>query len=111
LGIVLGGAGIYYYGWSTGHWHRGFNRDRAVARLKNNLHLDDTQVQQVRLIMDDGAQKMHDLQRQVDPQFQALREEARNRIRAILTPDQIKKFDELMKQIDERRRRLGLPQH
>jgi len=109
LGAVLGGVGVYYYGWATGHWHRGFNRDRAIARLKNTLGLDDHQVQEIGQIFDDGSQKMRELQRQAEPQFQALREETRNRIRAVLNSEQVKKFDALMKEIDERHRRRGPP--
>jgi Spy/CpxP family protein refolding chaperone len=109
LGIILGGVGVYYFGWSTGRWHRGLNKDRAVARLKKALDLSDAQVQQVSQIFDETSQKMRDLQKQIDPQFRGLREEARNRIRQILNPEQVKKFDELMKRMDERRRRHGPP--
>ena len=109
LGSILGGAALYYYGWSTGRWHRGFNKDHAVARLKKALDLSDAQVQQVSQIFDETSQKMRDLQKQIDPQFRGLREEARNRIRQILNPEQVKKFDELVKQIDERHRRHGPP--
>ena len=107
LGSILGGAALYYYGWSTGRWHRGFNPERAVRHLKKELNLSDTQVQQVSQIFGETSQKMRDLQKQVDPQFQALHEETRNRIRQVLSPEQVKKFDDLMRQMDERRRRRG----
>jgi len=107
LGIVLGGTGVYCYAWYTGHWHHGFNKDRAVARLKSSLQLDDGEVQQIRQIFDDASLKMRDLQQQTAPQYQALREDTRNRIRGVLDAEQAKKFDEIMKQIDARRRRLG----
>jgi hypothetical protein len=109
LGAVLGGAGVFYYGWTSGHWHRGFDRNRAVTRLKNNLGLDDNQVQQVQQILDDGFHRMRELQKQSEPQFQALREDTRNRIRAILNSEQVKKFDALVKEMDERRHRMGPP--
>jgi len=109
LGCILGGAGVYYYGWSTGHWRRGFSPDRAVARLKKALNLSDAQVQQVSRVFAEASEKMRDLQKQMDPQFQALHEETRNRIRQVLNPDQAQKFDELMRQLDERRRRRGPP--
>ncbi|MGD1156285.1 MAG: hypothetical protein ABSA41_10695 [Terriglobia bacterium] len=109
LGVILGGVGVYYFGWSTGRWHRGLNKDRAVARLKKALDLSDAQVQQVSQIFDETSQKMRDLQKQIDPQFRGLREEARSRIRQILNPEQVKKFDELVKQMDERHRRHGPP--
>jgi len=111
LGAILGGVGVYYFLWYTGriqHPH-GFNKDRAVAHLKKDLNLSDAQTQQVGRIFDDSMQKMQDLQKQVDPQFQALHQETRARIRQILNPDQAKKFDELVRSIDERRKRRGSP--
>jgi Spy/CpxP family protein refolding chaperone len=109
LGVILGGVGVYYFGWSTGRWHRGLNKDRAVARLKRALDLSDAQVQQVSQIFDETSQKMRDLQKQIDPQFRGFREEARSRTRQILNPEQVKKFDELVKQMDERHWRHGPP--
>ena len=95
--------------WHTGRLQRpgGFNKDRAVAHLKKVLNLSDAQIQQVGQIFDEAAQKMADLQKQLDPQSQAIHMETRARIRQILNPDQAKKFDELVRQIDERHKRRG----
>ena len=111
LGAILGGVGVYYYLWHSGRLVRpgGFNKERAVAHLKKELSLSDAQVQQISQIFDDSGQKMADLQKQVDPQFQALHMETRARIRATLNPDQATKFDEFVRQIDERRKRHGMP--
>ena len=111
LGAVLGGVGVYYFLWYTGRLqhHGGFNKDRAVAHLKKELNLSDAQTQQVGQIFDEASQKMRDLQKQIDPQFQAIHLETRARIRQILNPDQAKKFDEFVRQIDERHKRRGPP--
>ncbi len=111
LGAVLGGVGAYYFLWSTGRLqhHEGFNKDRAVAHLKKNLNLSDAQVQQVGQIFDEASQKVKDLQKQIDPQFQAIHLETRARIRQILNPDQAKKFDEFVRAIDARHKREGPP--
>ena len=55
------------------------------------------------------SQKVKDLQKQIDPQFQAIHQETRARIRQILDPDQAKKFDEFVRAIDERHKRRGPP--
>jgi len=111
LGAILGGVGVYYFFWHTGRIQHpgGFNKDRAVAHLKKELNLSDTQIQEVSQIFDEAAQKMTDLQKQIDPRFQAIHMETRARIRQILNPDQAKKFDELVRQIDERHKRRGSP--
>ena len=106
LGIILGGVGVYYFLWSTGRLsHRGFNRDRAVAHFKKELDLSADQVEKIGAIFDETSQKVRDLQKQTEPQFQALHLETRGRIRQVLNPDQVKKFDEMMRQSDERHKR------
>ena len=93
LGAILGGVGVYYFLWYTGRLqHRmASNKDRAVAHLKKELNLSDAQTQQVGQIFDETSQKMRDLQKQIDPQFQAIHMETRARIRQILNPDQAEK--------------------
>jgi hypothetical protein len=106
LGIILGGAGTYYFLWSSGRIaRRGSSKERVLAHLKQELALSPEQVQQISQILDEGAQKIRDVQKQMEPQIQAVHEENRNRIRKVLNPDQLKKFEELVRQIDERRRR------
>jgi hypothetical protein len=106
LGIILGSGGEYYFMWSTGRMsHRGFSKDRAVAHFKKELNLSADQVQQISGIFDDTSQKVRELQKQTEPQFQALHQDTRGRIRQILNPDQVTKFDALMRQVDERHKR------
>lgn len=111
LGAILGGVGVYYFLWNSGRLqhHGGFNKDRAVAHLKKELTLTDDQTQQVGRIFDESSQKVQDLQKQIDPQFQAIHQETRARIRHILNPEQAKKFDDLVKAVDERHKRHGPP--
>jgi Spy/CpxP family protein refolding chaperone len=109
LGAILGGVGVYYYLWHSGRLQHpsGFNKARALAHLKKELNLTDAQSQQISQIFDETSQKVRDLQKQIDPQVHALHMETRSRIRQILNPDQAKKFDEHVRQIDERRRLRG----
>jgi len=107
LGAIVGGTSVYYYAWSTGHWHRPFNRQDFVRRLKVELNLSDTQVSQVEQIIEGTTGKLRSAQQQADAQFNSIREESRNGIRKILSPEQIQKFDELVRRWDERRRRLS----
>ena len=106
LGVIVGGTCVYYYAWSTGHWHRPFNRRSFISRLKTELNLSDTQVSQLEQIMDGSTQKFENAQQQVDSQLNAIRQETRDRIRQILSPEQTQKFDVLVRRWDERRKRL-----
>ena len=105
LGAIVGGACVYYYAWSTGHWHRPFNRQSFVSRLKGELNLSDTQVFQLEQILDGSTKKFRAAQQQADSQLNAIRQETRNRIRQILSPQQTHDFDELVRRWDERRKR------
>ena len=44
LGLVVGGCGIFFYAWYSGHWHRELDRQRVVRRLTREMHLSETQV-------------------------------------------------------------------
>ena len=107
LGAIVGGACVYYYAWSTGHWHRPFNRQSLVRRLKGELNLSDTQVPQLEQILKNSTGKFKSAQQQSTAQLNAIREETRNNIRQILSPQQIQKFDELVRRWDERRGRVS----
>jgi len=106
-GLIVGAAGMYYYVWHAGLLRRTFNRERAVAHLKSELSLSDEQLNQVRQILQDSDAKYSDLQKQVEPQFSALHEQTRDRIRQILSPEQLRKFNEIARRNDEARRRRG----
>jgi hypothetical protein len=105
LGVIVGGTCVYYYAWSTGHWRRPFNRHIFVSYLKWELNLSDTQVPQLERILDSSTSKFRSAQQQSDAQLNAIREETRNAIRQILSPQQTQKFNELVRRWDERRRR------
>ncbi len=109
LGTVAGGAGIFFYGWYGGHWHRHPHgrppKEVIVRRLTHDLSLSDAQVQQLRPIVEQSMRKYSALQAQIGPQFRAIREESRKEIRQILTPEQAAKFDELVRRLDQRMKR------
>jgi len=109
LGAVLGGSGVYNFLWYTGRLQHTFDKHVAEKHLKKELNLSDSQLQQIDQIFDESSKKTGDLQKQVDPQFQAIRMETRARIRQILNPDQVQNFDNYVRQIDERRKRRGIP--
>jgi Spy/CpxP family protein refolding chaperone len=105
LGIVVGGAGVLFYGWYGGHWHRGFEKQRIVQRLTRELNLTGAQVKQLDQIVDDSMKRFAELRKQFEPQFDAAREESNNRIRQILTPEQLTKFNEMVRRFEERGKR------
>jgi len=104
LGAAVGACGTLLYAWYGGHWHRPFNKQRVVSHLTKELGLSEAQVGQVNQIFDDSSRSYSELHRQVDPQFDSIRHSTRDRIRQILTPEQLAKFNQMVRQFDERRK-------
>jgi hypothetical protein len=98
LGAVVGAAGMFSYTWYGGHWHQRLDRNYVIQHLTTELMLDDQQTAQLKQIMNDASQKYQVLHDQVRPQFEALRQQTDSQIRQILTPDQARKFDDLVRQ-------------
>jgi Spy/CpxP family protein refolding chaperone len=104
LGVIIGGCGVFFFTWYSGPRPLRFDRARIVRRLKRELNLSDSQTQQVTQIIDEAARKHQELESQTTPQYEAIREEARNKIRQILDPEQRVKFDDMIRRFEQRRR-------
>jgi Spy/CpxP family protein refolding chaperone len=75
-----------------------------LERMQNELKLDDKQVQEVRKIFEDMRPQMEALRKQ----GQELREKMRERIKTVLTAEQMEKFDRLRRErMQERMGRHG----
>ena len=104
LGVVVGGAGVLFYGWHWGHWRWHSGRPEFVAHLAQELKLSGAQVTQLKQIMDDSKHKYDAIRERVEPEFDAIRKETDNHIRQILTPEQLTKFNEMLRHFEERRK-------
>lgn len=71
--------------------------------LQNNLDLDARQTEQIRAIIDETREGYRQLQTEVRPRYDTLRRDGRARIRALLTPEQQQKFDQMTAERDARR--------
>ncbi len=104
LGGVLGCLGTYL----AGHMRNGHRRQRIFDRLTEQVQLTPAQQKQVEAILADGHQRFEAVyrqsQEQARPQYEAVRNDIRARIRALLTPEQQPKFDAFLKQIDAERK-------
>ncbi|MBI4164759.1 MAG: hypothetical protein HY508_03375 [Acidobacteria bacterium] len=109
LGVLVGGVGLFFYGWHMGSMSGPARRERMIWRMTRHLNLNDGQVQQIRAILEETGGKVEALRKQHRPEFDAIRTDSRDRIRKVLTPEQATKFDEIVKRFDERRQRYGRP--
>ncbi len=109
LGIIVGGAGVFYYGWFSGHWHHEFDQNRIIHHMKRDLNLDDSQVQKLTQILQESSKKRRELEQKNQPQMDALRKETRDQIRQILNPVQLAKFNEHVRLSNERMKNQRSP--
>jgi hypothetical protein len=76
-----------------------------VNDLTHELQLSPDQQQQLGAIVDDTRAKIHAAYAPAETQREQLRQQGRARVRAILTPEQLPKFEAFMQRLDEQRKK------
>jgi hypothetical protein len=102
LGIAVGASGQYLLSYQVTPPAASTPVDVA-DELTRVLTLDQPQRSQVMQILGDCQKQSQELREQNRPQFQAIRENARNRIRALLSPGQTALFNQWIKDLDAKR--------
>jgi len=110
LGVVFGGVGNHL-------WNQHVSgepikvitavhptRDQLIDNFCQQVQLTPAQRKQLTVIMDDTAAKWKALYAPLDAKKEAIRQDGRARIRAILAPSQVPRFEEYMKRVDEERK-------
>jgi Spy/CpxP family protein refolding chaperone len=82
--------------------HGGHQEEEAVEHMKSDLNLSNQQVTEVRAILDQTRNEFRSLRAEVRPRYDAVRQNARTKIRALLTPEQQQKFDAKVAEMDAR---------
>jgi Spy/CpxP family protein refolding chaperone len=98
LGSVTGAAltGLYRSRASGGREARDRGRhEQRFEKMRQELGLTDQQTNDVRAILDQTRNEYRALREELRPRFEEPRLKARAKIRALLSADQQKKFDEL----------------
>ena len=85
---------------------------RTMAIFTRDLNLTADQQNQIQAILTDTRGKYAQLHEKLDPEYEQVRQQGRQHIRAVLTPEQLPKFEDLLRQMDEeRRQRLASEGH
>jgi Spy/CpxP family protein refolding chaperone len=114
LGIGLGVLGTYVVGgrvWGArpGVHTQTDRRARMVGQLTQELSLTPDQQKQLNTILADMQVKYAEIHKQIAPQTEQVRQEGRQRIRAILTPEQMPKYEDFLRRLDEERKKRNSP--
>jgi flagellar basal body-associated protein FliL len=110
LGAALGGMLGYVfahrsYASSAAPLSDSAKRQQKVAELTQEANLTDSQRQQLDVILNDMQAEFKTIRKQTDPQIDAARQKGRDRIRAILAPDQRPKFEDFLRRLDAERKK------
>lgn len=79
--------------------------ERHVERMQSRLKLTDEQAKAVRRIFEEARPQLDALRKQ----RRDLQDKTRERLKAVLTPEQVKEFDRIHEERKERRNRPGGP--
>jgi len=110
LGAALGGV----LGYLTAHHSASAantplsepeRRARRVEQMTRELSLTPAQSQQLDGILKERHAESKAIHDQTDEQIERVRNKGRDQVRAILTPEQMPKFEEFLKRLDEERKR------
>jgi Spy/CpxP family protein refolding chaperone len=75
-----------------------------VAMFTRDLNLNPEQQKQIQAILTDTRARYAEIHSHADPEYERARHEGREKIRQILTPEQLPKFEDLLRRFDEERR-------
>lgn len=108
LGIALGGLGDHLWGnhvWAAHSTSMRPTSTQRVQEMTNQLSLSPDQQKQILGIIDETRAKWQTVNEATAKELAQTREDARNRIRATLTPEQLPKYEEFNRKLDEERKR------
>ena len=107
LGIALGGLGVYAFTSRVLAARRVGPRNAAstTAMFTRDLNLDPDQQKQILAIINDTRAHYAELHDKFAPEYERVRQAGRDRIRQMLTEAQKPKFEDLLRQMDEDRRK------
>jgi hypothetical protein len=81
-----------------------------IEKMNKEVGLAPDQQEQIKKILDETSDKYREIRKEIDPvlkpyepRFNAVRQESRDRIRALLNPDQLPKYEEMVNKHDKMR--------
>jgi Spy/CpxP family protein refolding chaperone len=110
LGLILGGVLGYTFS-AKSRWQVGppmneqAHRAHIVEELTKELALTPDQANKLDTVLTQTQAKFKAVHEADEPQLEAIRKTARSEIRAFLTPEQVPKFEEHIRKLDEERKK------
>jgi len=105
LGIALGATGVYVVTNRVQAARPQTSRPTGspITALTRELNLNPEQQKEIDAILNDTRAGYATIRKQADPLYEQVRQQGRQRIRQVLTPEQGPKFEDWLSRMDEDR--------
>lgn len=82
-------------------------RKKTLAEMQTRMKLSDEQVGKINSIYDETRARVHEVHDKYRPQMDAITKDQREKVRSILSPDQISEYEKMLKERDEHQKQNG----
>jgi Spy/CpxP family protein refolding chaperone len=80
-------------------------RKKTLAEMQSRMKLTDEQVSKINSIYDETRARVHEVRERHKPEMDAITNDQREKVRAILSPDQVSEYERMLKERDEHKER------
>ena len=81
-------------------------QEHFLGKMTDRLHLLPEQQNQIRAILDDTFGQYDAIRKDIDPRIDEVRQKGRDRIRAVLSSEQLPEFEKMVSEWDSRREKM-----
>jgi protein CpxP len=109
-GVVLGVFGHSLYAVTTVN-SKGLKpeelRKKRLAEMQSRMKLSDEQFAKINSIYDETRARFHEVRERYRPEMDALEKAQRDKVRAVLSPEQVTEYEKMLKEQEERQKQNG----
>jgi Spy/CpxP family protein refolding chaperone len=82
-------------------------RKKTIADMQARMKLTDEQVASITSIYDETRARVNEVHEKYRPQMDAITKDQRDKVRTVLSPDQVGEYEKMLKERDEREKQKG----
>ena len=82
-------------------------RKKMLAEYQSRLKLTDDQVAKLEAITDETRARVSDVRKQMHPEFEKIHQDQTDKVRKILSPDQLLEYEKMHKEREDRQKKNG----
>ena len=82
-------------------------RKKTLAEMQARMKLTDEQVSKINSIYDETRARVSEVHEKYKPQMDAITQDQRDKVRSVLSPDQVGEYEKMLKERDEREKQHG----